>query len=800
MNIDMLGMDQEGGRARRAFPNSVDEDLLNAGVRQEDGSRVRRPKPLKQFGAGYFDRRDLPRLDPRRLDSEGVLQAMSLEQLENRVARRHGLRPQSTYKKKILTAPRHKSGAAKGKTWKQMREDARSDSSPRMDRLASEATSRPAWETQRAPLAWEAKIQAIEAEATEEDRQLTHQIEDELRENWAGPKAKKKKKEKKLPEASWGSFPPDKRPGQVGGSQLGFDEDEELGDVDEDEEWDTFQARKPAAQIRVKDDDDRRDPLDGKEARPQVVGTGANLYLRGPPKKKKRKLEDWLLVAKPRGRRQKKEGEADKDDKAIADGMERFQDFQSIDDKYRNKRKDAKKDAKYAKIYRAVMREVLPLPWETVEGRKSWTDRDDKNWKDLGLDLAEDLKVQRRLEKFGIVGPNKLQAAAIPAVFSGRDIILTAMTGCGKTLAFLMPILHKYVFPTMGERTMRQQALSFAKKTKLRAKVWSQPKVLITAPSRELAIQTWRIVRDLLKPFPMLNVSLLMGDSQVKRQDEDLKNEQPVIVVGSPGRILDHALEGRLSFRGLRCVVFDEIDRLLNNSRTDHMEIITALLKKEAKPQTVLVSATLSKDIPAQEYAKKHLVSYRTVGPAATMEMPPRVLHLVNGAPGVVKKLMFLRRLHTSTPIPNGVLVFVNSHDRARKVDEQLKQMKIPSRMLSANCSAQRRGRAIRDMDAGDIDMLVATDVATRGIDFRGLTHVVNFDIPSTSLIYAHRAGRCGRHGRNGIVISLGGGGAENNRLSRYAEELDIELHEANVESQMLGLCESRDMARVGTT
>jgi len=470
-----------------------------------------------------------------------------------------------------------------------------------------------------------------------------------------------------------------------------------------------------------------------------------------------------------------------------------FDSFSKSDEKYR-----AKKQAQYAKMYRAVMRDVMPLPWETVEGRRSWTDREDSDWKELGLTTPEDLIVQENLQEFGIPGPNKLQAAAIPAVFSGRDIVLSAMTGCGKTLAFLMPIIHKYVFPTDGQRTMRDRAQKMMSQGK-NAKIWSRPAVLITAPSRELAMQTWRIVRDLLAPFPKLNCSLLIGDSDQRKQDEDLKDNQPAIIIGTPGRVLDHALEGRLSFRGLKCVVLDEIDRLLNNSRTDHMEIITELMRKEAKPQIVLVSATLSKDPAAQEYAEKHLTAFRTVGPTTSMEMPPRVLHLANGAPDVTKKLMFLRRLHGSTPVPNGVLVFVNNHDRARKVVEQLQQMGIPSRMLSGNCSNVRRARAIQDMDSGVIDMLVATDVATRGLDFRGLTHVVNFDIPHDHMVYAHRAGRCGRHGRNGIVISLGGGGSQNYRLKKYARQLDINLLESNVEQQQLGLVRpSEDMGRVG--
>mmetsp|Transcript_6819 Transcript_6819/g.18829 ORF Transcript_6819/g.18829 Transcript_6819/m.18829 type:complete len:909 (-) Transcript_6819:33-2759(-) len=776
-SLDMLGMFEENGRAARAFPNTLEDELLNAGVRQA-GPTMRRPKPLKKFKEGYWERRDLPRLDPRRLDSEGILQAMSLDELEDRVAARHGLRSaQSKYKKIITTSDRNSGSAV---SWKQKREAARRIG-PRQEKRRSKSTVPGDW------------FEKLDPEGTEEERRMALDAEDELRETWMKSVGLKRRG----PEATWGMFPPEARPGQQGGSRLGFEGDEY--DVEEqDEDLDSFEG--VGQQMQEGDAGSRgllrsaaqAEPV-GRTGRPQVVGTGANAYLLGPPVTKKRTIGDWLMDAKPKGRRTPR-----KDSQPAKSDDELFETFSDIDQWFRNKKAVAKHEAKYSKMYKAVVRGVQPLPWNTVEGRKSWTDRDEKSWQELGLDTKEDEKVQKTLEKYGIPGPNKLQAEAIPAVFAGRDIVLTAMTGCGKTLAFLMPILHKYVFPTMGKKTMRDKAYELIDNGQY-VKVWSRPTVLIMAPSRELSIQTWRIVRDLLKPFKTVNCSLLIGESQVKEQDEDLKNNQPAVVIGSPGRILDHALEGRLSFRGLSCVVLDEIDRLLANSRTDHMEIITQLLKKESKAQTILVSATLSNDPVAQDYAKKHLVKYRIVGPPTTMEMPPRVLHLANGAPDVVKKLMFLRRLHTSTPVANGILVFVNSHDRARKVHEQLKAMHIPSRMLSANCSVQRRSRAIRDMDSGEIDMLVATDVATRGIDFRGLTHVVNFDIPHTSLIYAHRAGRCGRHGRNGIVISLGGGGADNNRLANYARELDITLHDANVEKQVLGLCEPPDkMNRVG--
>merc|ERR1712107_339914 len=146
------------------------------------------------------------------------------------------------------------------------------------------------------------------------------------------------------------------------------------------------------------------------------------------------------------------------------------------------------------------------------------------------------------------------------------------------------------------------------------------------------------------------------------------------------------------------------------------------------------------------------------------------------------KKMRFLKRLSSSNPMPNGVLVFCNNAQRARKVADSLRYMDIPAEVLSGNRSKESREKAINNMDTGKIDMLVATDVATRGFDFREITHVVNFELPGDANTYAHRAGRCGRMGRNGIVISLAGGGADNYRLRKYVYQIGFELFESNVQ------------------
>lgn len=454
-------------------------------------------------------------------------------------------------------------------------------------------------------------------------------------------------------------------------------------------------------------------------------------------------------------------------------------------------------ESKFAKMYRAALRKLGPLPWERVEGARSYTDPADESWRELGIDGAAGQQLVEAMQGFGIDGPNVYQAEAVPQVLLGDDVLMTSGTGSGKTLAFLVPVLHKHVLQLDGPSL--QRVVDPKTPVHMIPKVESRPRILVVCPSRELASQTHRVVQDLLSPFPYFNSTLLIGGANHLRQDESLKYRQPVVVVGTPGRIVDHAMEGRLVLRDLSAVVLDEIDMLLNVSRKDHLVMLMKKVGPPHKTQRILVSATGGFTEWTETFAEQHMrIPWRHVGPRNALELPPRVLHLVNPAPDVEKKLLFLKRLANSNPMPNGVLVFCNNNERARKVAEQLRYMNIPAEVLSGNRSKESRERAVRNMDLGKIDMLVATDVATRGLDFREMTHVVNFELPGDAATYAHRAGRCGRMGRNGIVISLAGGGEHNVRLSRYAREAGLELFEANVQYGELGVVEAKPSARTG--
>eukprot|EP00929_Paragymnodinium_shiwhaense_P014284 TRINITY_DN122181_c0_g1_i1.p1 TRINITY_DN122181_c0_g1~~TRINITY_DN122181_c0_g1_i1.p1 ORF type:complete len:1067 (-),score=210.45 TRINITY_DN122181_c0_g1_i1:12-3212(-) len=568
---------------------------------------------------------------------------------------------------------------------------------------------------------------------------------------WVAPvsateRAAKRKEMEDLKEAfnsgGWGQFPPEEKK----------------------------EARRPYLGSAAIDEYGERMPAEPIEQAPEPV--------KEEPAQKKGKFDGWLLPEPSRraARDATREQELVEAKVPVAGA-----DFGNVD------RMD---QSKFAKMYKAAMRRLQPLPWHEVENINSWTDLTNETWESIGINgTPAATKMLGRMKEFKVRNPNVLQARALPQLMSGKDAMMTSMTGSGKTLAFLVPLLAKYALPHADEDPLAP----YQNKKNSSAWRYAKPRLMIVAPSRELAAQIASVVGELLEPFPYLGSVLLVGGGNHKIQDQKLKNRQPIVVVGTPGRILDHATEGRLVLKELEGVVFDEVDQLLNVSRQDHADMMVDMAQVASGAQRVLVSATGAANPIAMNFADYFLREpWHLIGPSQGFEMPPRILHLVNGAPDMEKKIMFLLRLIKSTPTPQGVMVFCNNFERARKVAEQLRYRGEAAEFLSGNRTHAARQAVVYQMQKGNIDFLVATDVATRGLDFRELTHVVNFELPGSAVSYAHRAGRCGRTGRNGVVVSLASGGANNLRLQKYASELFIDLHEANVDGGFLGVIETK--------
>jgi ATP-dependent RNA helicase RhlE len=341
--------------------------------------------------------------------------------------------------------------------------------------------------------------------------------------------------------------------------------------------------------------------------------------------------------------------------------------------------------------------------------------------------LGLDLKVLRAVQDAGYTEPTPIQAAAIPQILAGHDLIGIAQTGTGKTAAFTLPILTKLA--TLPPGAPRGT------------------KVLVVAPTRELALQIDENVRIYAKHLS-LTVATVFGGVGEHPQIRALRAGTDVIIA-CPGRLLD--LMGRRNgdFSRLQFLVLDEADRMLDMGFLPSIRQIVRQLPQ--KRQTLLFSATLSKEIESLTHefqrAPKLVQIGRRSNPAET------VTQLVYEVPKHLKPALLLHLL--ADPKMNMVLVFSRMKHAADRVARQLEQAGIRTATLHSNRSQSQRLRALKDFKSGAVRVLVATDIAARGIDVDGISHVVNYDFPMHSEDYVHRIGRTGRAHAVGDAISF---------------------------------------------
>ncbi|MGI8752312.1 MAG: DEAD/DEAH box helicase [Acidimicrobiales bacterium] len=341
-----------------------------------------------------------------------------------------------------------------------------------------------------------------------------------------------------------------------------------------------------------------------------------------------------------------------------------------------------------------------------------------------GLALRSELV--RVLAGLGYEEPTPIQRAAIPAMLAGRDLLGQAATGTGKTAAFALPILEH-----LGQRG-------------------SEPVALILVPTRELAVQvseaTHRYGREL-----GARVLPIYGGAPIGRQLRALDNGVDV-VVATPGRALDHINRGTLHLQGLTTLVLDEADEMLDMGFADDLESILAETPKSR--QTVLFSATLPPRIDG--IARRHLRDPVRIEISAD----PTAM---GGDPLVRQSAYVVQRAHKSAALgrvldvesPAAALVFCRTRDEVDRLTETLNGRGYRAEALHGGMSQEQRDRVMGRLRSGTADLLIATDVAARGLDIDQLTHVVNYDVPSSAESYVHRIGRVGRAGREGVAITL---------------------------------------------
>ncbi len=343
-------------------------------------------------------------------------------------------------------------------------------------------------------------------------------------------------------------------------------------------------------------------------------------------------------------------------------------------------------------------------------------------------ELALRPELQRALADRGYAQPTPIQAQAIPYLLAGRDLLGIAQTGTGKTAAFTLPILQR-----LAETAARPRP--------------SEPRTLILTPTRELAIQ----IDDSIKNYGAhlrLSHSVIFGGVGQGRQVEALRRGIDILVA-TPGRLLDLMNQGHIKFDQLSVFVLDEADRMLDMGFINDVRKIVAKLPRGR--QTLLFSATMPREIA--DLAARLLnnpVRVEVTPPATTVErIGQHVIHV----PMAEKRHVLVDLLADQSM--SRVIAFSRTKHGANKVADHLAAAGIPSSAIHGNKSQSARQAALESFRAGKLRVLVATDIAARGIDIDGVTHVVNVDLPNVPESYVHRIGRTARAGRDGIAISF---------------------------------------------
>ncbi len=330
--------------------------------------------------------------------------------------------------------------------------------------------------------------------------------------------------------------------------------------------------------------------------------------------------------------------------------------------------------------------------------------------------------VQAALAEVGYESPSPIQAATIPALLAGRDVLGTAQTGTGKTAAFALPILSTLDL----ERRL--------------------PQALVLAPTRELAIQVAEAFQRYAAKLPGFHVLPIYGGQSYAPQLQALKRGVHV-VVGTPGRVIDHLERGSLDLSGLTTLVLDEADEMLRMGFIDDVE---AVLKKVPESrQVALFSATMP--APIRRIAQTHLREPAEVNIAAKTTTAANIRQRYWFVSGM-HKLDALTRILEVEPF-DAMIVFARTKAGTEELAGKLQARGLAAAAINGDMPQQQRERTIGMLKDGKLDILVATDVAARGLDVERISHVLNYDIPYDTESYVHRIGRTGRAGRSGEAI-----------------------------------------------
>jgi len=366
---------------------------------------------------------------------------------------------------------------------------------------------------------------------------------------------------------------------------------------------------------------------------------------------------------------------------------------------------------------------------------------------ELGLNQA----VLQALADAGYTEPTPVQTKAIPAALEGRDLMVSSQTGSGKTAAFMLPAIHRFAespraVPAKTFNQERQSARSRGDRPRFQA---AQPRMLVLTPTRELALQVTTATDKYGIHVKRLNAVSILGGMPYPKQLQ-LLSRNPEILVATPGRLIDHLQSGKIDFSQLEILVLDEADRMLDMGFIEDIETIVAATP--SKRQTMLFSATLDGQVGklAQNMMRDPLV-ISIVGSTARHELIEQRVHFVDDT---AHKNRLLDHLLRDAEL-NQALIFTATKRGADQVADQLCVAGFSAAALHGDMAQGARNRTLTNLRRGSLRILVATDVAARGIDVPGITHVFNYDMPKFAEDYVHRIGRTGRAGRKGLAVSL---------------------------------------------
>jgi len=332
--------------------------------------------------------------------------------------------------------------------------------------------------------------------------------------------------------------------------------------------------------------------------------------------------------------------------------------------------------------------------------------------------------VTRGVKAAGYSEPTPIQREAIPLILPGHDLVASAQTGSGKTAAFLLPILARLL---TGHRALR---------------------ALVLVPTRELAAQVETNAREYAR-FANVSVGAVFGGVPIGPQERMLRREGVDLLVATPGRLLD--LNGRqsVSLEDVEVLVLDEADRMVDMGFAPDLRRILKLLPRER--QTLMFSATMPSELNAvAKEALRHPKRLALAPPARPAERIDQAFYPVPRA----LKIDLLDRILSFGELSSAI-VFVRTKRGADRVGKQLKRRGHAVGILHGDRTQGQRERALEDFRSGRVDILVATDIASRGIDVDDITHVINYDVPRTPEDYVHRIGRTGRMNADGDAITL---------------------------------------------